>query len=67
MKQKMEYAELKAAGLSDAALEIYSDSDLSIYDNGDGTVTMKIHRDIMADSMTIPELEAFFTETLDEE
>lgn len=65
LKVLAEYEALRAAGISDEALEIYSDSDLYVYDNGDGTYTVKIYREnTVSEAMTIKDLEAFLTEPL---
>lgn len=58
--KKVEYAELKKAGLSEKALEVYSNSDYDVYDNGNGTYSVCIYNSICGDNFSLADLEAWF-------
>lgn len=65
--EELEYSDLKAAGLSEKALDIYGDSDYRIFAGGHGTYTVKIRQEVVADYLTIKGVEDLLLEPFTED
>lgn len=60
--EKVDYADLRAAGLGKIALAIYGDSDLDIYRNGNGEFRVSLYGDTVVETVTAEELENWLWE-----
>ena len=58
--KKLELRDLENR-VSAAALEAYNDSDLDIFENEDGTLTVRANRDTVATGWTFETLDQFLT------
>ncbi len=66
-RSELERGGLEAIGLSETALDVYSNSDFDVYAVGEGLYTVTIRRDPVADSLTAQELDEFFRAQTEEE